>query len=81
MDGPKPPGMKTPEQGASTSVWAALAPELEGIGGRYYGTRSRNLFWSADDRLVFPSERSGWVHAWAVDAKGGEARDLTPGDF
>lgn len=26
---------KTPEQGASTSVWAATAPELEGIGGLY----------------------------------------------
>ena len=26
---------KTPEQGASTSVWAAVAPELEGIGGLY----------------------------------------------
>jgi NAD(P)-dependent dehydrogenase (short-subunit alcohol dehydrogenase family) len=26
---------KTPEQGAATSVWAAVAPELEGIGGHY----------------------------------------------
>jgi NAD(P)-dependent dehydrogenase (short-subunit alcohol dehydrogenase family) len=26
---------KTPEQGASTSVWAATAPELEGDGGHY----------------------------------------------
>ena len=26
---------KTPEQGASTSVWAATAPELAGHGGRY----------------------------------------------
>ncbi len=26
---------KTPEQGASTSVWAAVAPELEGVGGLY----------------------------------------------
>ena len=26
---------KTPEQGAATSVWAAVDPELEGIGGRY----------------------------------------------
>ena len=26
---------KTPEQGASTSVWAATAPELSGRGGRY----------------------------------------------
>lgn len=28
-------GFKTPEQGASTSVWAAVGPELEGIGGKY----------------------------------------------
>jgi NAD(P)-dependent dehydrogenase (short-subunit alcohol dehydrogenase family) len=27
--------MKTPEQGASTSVWAAVGPELEGVGGKY----------------------------------------------
>ena len=26
---------KTPEQGASTSVWAAVAPELDGVGGKY----------------------------------------------
>jgi NAD(P)-dependent dehydrogenase (short-subunit alcohol dehydrogenase family) len=29
------PGFKTIEQGASTSVWAALGSELEGIGGLY----------------------------------------------
>ncbi len=63
--------------GETRTVWKAP----DGMGGRYYGTRSRNLFWSADGKLVFPSERSGWVHAWAVDAKGGQARDLTPGDF
>ncbi len=28
-------GFKTPEQGASTSVWAAVGPELEGLGGLY----------------------------------------------
>ena len=28
-------GFKTPQQGASTSVWAAGAPELEGVGGLY----------------------------------------------
>jgi hypothetical protein len=26
---------KTVEQGASTSVWAAVAPELDGVGGKY----------------------------------------------
>jgi NAD(P)-dependent dehydrogenase (short-subunit alcohol dehydrogenase family) len=28
-------GMKTPEQGAATSVWAATSPLLEGLGGLY----------------------------------------------
>jgi len=28
--------LKTPEQGAATSVVLAVAPELEGVGGRYY---------------------------------------------
>lgn len=28
--------LKTVEQGASTSVWAAVAPELEGVGGKYF---------------------------------------------
>jgi short chain dehydrogenase len=28
--------LKTPEQGAATSVLLATSPELEGIGGRYY---------------------------------------------
>jgi NAD(P)-dependent dehydrogenase (short-subunit alcohol dehydrogenase family) len=29
------PGRKTPAQGAATSVWAAVAPELDGVSGRY----------------------------------------------
>lgn len=29
------PGWKTPEQGAATAVWAAVAPELAGVGGAY----------------------------------------------
>lgn len=34
-DGNVRDGFKTPSQGASTSVWAAVGPELEGIGGLY----------------------------------------------
>jgi dipeptidyl aminopeptidase/acylaminoacyl peptidase len=64
--------------GASRALWSAPAGE----GGRYYGTRSRNLFWGADGQLVFPWERSGWVHPYAIDAaNGGGPRDLTPGAF
>ena len=34
-DGAVNPRFKTPAQGAATSVWAAVAPALEGVGGRY----------------------------------------------
>lgn len=37
---------KTPEQGAATSVWAALAPELEGIGGLYLEHCNQALPWT-----------------------------------
>jgi hypothetical protein len=28
-------GWKSPEQGAATTIWAAVAPELQGVGGKY----------------------------------------------
>jgi NAD(P)-dependent dehydrogenase (short-subunit alcohol dehydrogenase family) len=34
-DGRVREGFKTPEQGAATSLWAAVGPELDGVGGRY----------------------------------------------
>lgn len=64
--------------GAAHVLWTAP----QGIGGRYYGTRSRNLFWSSAGEIIFPWERSGWVHAYALDAKnGGTPRALTRGAF
>jgi dipeptidyl aminopeptidase/acylaminoacyl peptidase len=64
--------------GKARTLWTAPA----GMGSRWYGTRNRNLFWSENGLLIFPSERSGWVHPYAIDvAKGGEPRDLTPGAF
>lgn len=56
---------KTTEQGAATSVWAALAPELEGVGGLYLEHCNQALPWSADN----PFEG---VLPYAVDAQGAE---------
>ena len=61
--------------GEVRTIWSAP----RGPGGRYTGTRGRNLYWAAGDRLVFTWEASGFLHAYAVDAKGGTPRDLTPG--
>jgi dipeptidyl aminopeptidase/acylaminoacyl peptidase len=53
-----------------------------GPGSVFYSLSSdTQLFWTADDRLVFPAESDGWLHLYAVPAKGGEARLLTPGSF
>lgn len=64
--------------GAARPLWTAPP----GPGARYEETRGRDLFWTAGGRIVFPWERSGWIHPYAIDAaKGGPARDLTPGEF
>lgn len=38
------------------------------------------LWWGADDRILFPWEKTGWLHIWSVASAGGEAVDLTPGE-
>ncbi|GGE79863.1 S9 family peptidase [Sphingomonas prati] len=58
-------------------VWAAPS----GPGNRYGGTRGRNLYWAATGDLIFPWERTGWMHVYAVPATGGTPRALTTGDF
>jgi dipeptidyl aminopeptidase/acylaminoacyl peptidase len=40
----------------------------------------RQFFWTAGDRLVFPWERTGWLHLYSVPVAGGTAAELTPGD-
>ncbi|RUN75064.1 S9 family peptidase [Sphingomonas sp. TF3] len=63
--------------GSARTLWAAPT----GAGGAYAGTRARNLFWTTHGTIVFPWERSGWLHAYALDPVRGTARDLTPGAF
>src|SRR2546421_3874389 len=37
--------------------------------------------WVAGDRLLFPSEKDGWMHLYSISAEGGALTTLTPGDF
>jgi dipeptidyl aminopeptidase/acylaminoacyl peptidase len=37
--------------------------------------------WVAGDRLLFASERDGWMHLYSISAAGGGLTALTPGDF
>ena len=41
-------GFKTPAQGASTSVWAAIGSELEGVGGFYLENLAEALPWGQE---------------------------------
>lgn len=41
-------GFKTPAQGASTSVWAAIGSELEGVGGLYLENLAEALPWGEE---------------------------------
>ncbi len=64
--------------GRGRTLWSAPA----GPGGRYAGTRSRNLFWSNDGLILFPWERTGWLHVYALDPRrGGAPRALTEGAY
>ena len=42
---------------------------------------NQQLFWTADDRLIFPWEGDGWTHLYSVPLKGGAATLMTPGEF
>jgi dipeptidyl aminopeptidase/acylaminoacyl peptidase len=71
--------------GQGRRVWIADA----GRGSVFHTTTSpnndvpsaTNLFWTNHDDLVFPWEKSGWLHLYAVPAQGGTARALTAGKF
>jgi dipeptidyl aminopeptidase/acylaminoacyl peptidase len=37
--------------------------------------------WVAGDRLLFPSEKDGWLHLYSISSAGGALEALTPGEF
>jgi NAD(P)-dependent dehydrogenase (short-subunit alcohol dehydrogenase family) len=49
------PGWKTVEEGAATTVWAAVAPELDGVGGRYLDNCAIAEPWAGPDEVPFGS--------------------------
>jgi NAD(P)-dependent dehydrogenase (short-subunit alcohol dehydrogenase family) len=58
---------KTPEQGAATSVWCAISPQLNDLGGVYCEDCDIAKVWEQGDSPY------GGVHAHAVDADQAEA--------
>jgi dipeptidyl aminopeptidase/acylaminoacyl peptidase len=63
--------------GEGHSVWMAA----EGRGSAFHEIPGAQLFWTADNYLVFPWEADGWSHLYSIPGSGGKALLLTPGDF
>jgi dipeptidyl aminopeptidase/acylaminoacyl peptidase len=64
--------------GKGQEIWHADS----GSGSVYHEVVADNqLIWAANDRIVFPWERGGWLHLWSAPVTGGAAKLLTPGNF
>jgi dipeptidyl aminopeptidase/acylaminoacyl peptidase len=67
-----------PATGRGRALWTAA----KGQGSVFHAVRAdRQLFWTAGDRIVFPWERDGWTHLYAIARDGGVPTLLTPGAF
>lgn len=62
--------------GQGRELWRA--PHGRGSVFRPLASES-TLFWTAQDRIVFPWEGNGWTHLYSILAAGGEPLLLTPG--
>jgi len=64
--------------GAARQVWIAS----EGPGSAFRSLETeRPLLWTANGRLVFGWERTGWLQLYSVPAAGGAPTQLTNGEF
>jgi len=65
--------------GKGREIWRAS----KGVGSAFWNLlgNERQLFWGAGDRIVFPWERTGWLHLYAVSASGGQPLALSSGEF
>jgi dipeptidyl aminopeptidase/acylaminoacyl peptidase len=64
--------------GEGKQVWRSGDTDndsFSGLGGEDFWQ------WVAGDRLLFPSEKDGWVHLYSISAAGGALEALTPGEF
>ncbi len=67
---------------AATGAGHELWKSKPGVGSAFNAIVAESqLMWAQGDRIVFPWERDGWTHLYAVSASGGDATLLTPGDF
>jgi dipeptidyl aminopeptidase/acylaminoacyl peptidase len=68
-----------PESGNGRELWHAS----DGPGSVFREmSADSQLFWGAGDRIVFPWERTGWLHLYSISTHGDVPKPLnTPGEF
>jgi dipeptidyl aminopeptidase/acylaminoacyl peptidase len=64
--------------GVVKEIWKAAA----GKGSAFVGDLpvADGYLWWSGDQIVFPHEKDGWIHLYALSTQNGNVRLLTPGD-
>lgn len=63
--------------GQAKEIWKAQ----KGVGSNFFAgglVADNHLFWTSDNKIIFPYEGDGWHHLYSVSASGGTAKLLTP---
>jgi Tol biopolymer transport system component len=63
--------------GRARQIWRAEP----GRGSMFHPVVAENELMWAGSRIVFPWERTGWIHLFSASVSGGAVIELTPGDF
>src|SRR5574341_385277 len=64
--------------GEAKQVWRSGGADNDS----YSGLQGEDSWqWVAGDRLLFPSEKDGWMHLYSLSVAGGPVEALTPGEF
>lgn len=63
-----------PQTGKGKEVWKS--PDTTGGFAQWYPTNP--LMWGADGRILFYSEKDGWIRIYSIAISGGDAVALTP---
>ena len=66
------------QSGEAKQIWRSGDTDSDS----FPGLQGENFWqWAAGDRLLFPSEKDGWMHLYAISAEGGALTMLSPGEF
>jgi dipeptidyl aminopeptidase/acylaminoacyl peptidase len=66
---------------AATGKGHEIFRASDGPGSAFRGTDSEDqLHWVPGRRIIFPWEKTGWLHLYSVHATGDKPTELTPGD-